>query len=189
MSLALRRERRSPLMATATRLELEWADYPDDWPSFERRVRARGDKLELEVLDTWPAEFRAAAIGRAKRIENWQTNKLAEWLEKMDSLTEAEKAMSVKHEDGSSSIDYVPDNGVRLQALKFLIENVVGAAAQKGSGERTPPQTGIPIDATVIKALQENGLRLSEARTERAIEFRSGVDGRHVESFGRPDSE
>lgn len=185
MSLHLAKTQ-SPLQACAARLELEWVDWPDSWESFEAYIRRRGDDNECTVLDTWPKEFKAAAIARSKRIENWQTNKLRQWLDKMDRLTEAKKAMQVRNEDGSSSLEFVDDNTTQIAALKFLIENVMGAAAAKSSPQdmKNNPHQGIKIDAVVVSQLEQLGVRLSDERDQRAIEFRSGVEPRRHSDSG-----
>lgn len=170
--------RDSALKACAARMELEWADWQDNWESFEEYVRGRGNPREIQVLDSWPKEFKAAALDKAKRLDNWQKNRLMGWLDSVDRLTRAKRAITVKNADGSTQLEEVDDNSTQLSALKFLIENVVGAAAPKEpKGQPKNPQGGIKIDETLAQQLRDMGVRLSEQRTERSIEFRSGLDG------------
>jgi hypothetical protein len=155
-------------------LELEYIDFEGTWEEFTDYVVAQGKPAKIKVLELWPEEFRQSASLRKKRIDTWQTNKLLGYLDKMDKLTDADKAVIVKDGD-QSTVEMVPDNAIRLAALKFMISKIEGNNPELAAKpSKDAPQ--VVADEEFQEAMKNaTGVRLSEQRSQRSIEFVSGT--------------
>ena len=151
------------LAVTQRRLELKWCSWPGDWPSFVKKVKLDGDEYELMVLDRWPQEFQTRANQRAARVATWQENTLIELLGKMHSLTEATKT----NKEG----DQVPDNGIRFNATKFLLERTLGEVPKSGKPDT---KTGDALNRMVER--REELRRILADSNTRDVEFSPSDD-------------
>lgn len=104
------------------RLENRWCSFPGTWKEFLADISENGTAHEKAVVERFPAQFKVDAYERAQRIQTLQENRLMEYLDRMDHLTQATKT--------DRNGDTVPDNGVRFNALKFLLERALGAVHQ-----------------------------------------------------------
>lgn len=119
------------LAVAQRRLENRWCTYPGTWKEFVHEVEESGTAQEKLVVQRYPAQFKVDAYERAQRIQTLQENRLMEYLERMDHLTQATKT--------DRNGDSVPDNGVRFNALKFMLERALGAVH---ATEKPDTQTG-----------------------------------------------
>jgi len=119
------------LAVAQRRLENRWCTYPGPWKEFIADIEKTGTAQEKMVVQRFPAQFKVDAFERAQRIQTLQENRLMEYLERMDHLTQATKT--------DRNGDSVPDNGVRFNALKFLLERALGAVH---ASEKPDTQTG-----------------------------------------------
>jgi len=131
-------------MVTQKRLEVRWATWPDSWATFVETIRAEGSEAEISVINRWPDEFKVAALQRAEKIATWQENRVFEYLQKIDDLTEATKLCQ------KTGIE-VADNITRLTALKYLVDRAMGIA--KAPNDPTTP-AGESLSANLDEKLR-----------------------------------
>ena len=163
------------LAVTQRRLELKWCAWPGDWQSFVEKLKADGDEFELLVLDRWPQEFQTRANERAARVATWQENTLIELLGKMHALTEATKT----NKEG----ERIPDNGIRFNATKFLLERTLGEAPKS---TKPDTKTGDALNR-MVERREELRAILADSNT-RDAQFTptdDSSDGADVELPGR----
>ena len=147
-----------------SRLELLWVNWNGSWDDFVSYVKKERPKDESKALALCPDEFKVSAVARKHRVETWCHNQIFSLYQKMDGLTNAEKTVTIHDGNGDKQHETVPDNNIRLQATKFLIELLEDKIETQP--ERRAPGATESITIEYRGQAEVLGDRLSDKRTK-----------------------